>query len=169
MHFLTRVIYNFIDLLTHRCYVLQVRRLPKKRRTRIEQFMTLFNQAWISEEDYILDLDIDEIPEEFRDVARYLRRPLQDEDIRMRLEAEEEFEDMIAYHEAKSEAAEAKANARIAKANDAIAKANATEAKAQERVRQISIRLAGVLKQTGLSDSEIAAQTGLSQSDIENL
>ena len=84
---------NFIDLLTHRCYVLQVRRLPKKRRTRIEQFMTLFNQAWISEEDYILDLDIDEIPEEFRDVARYLRRPLQDEDIRMRLEAEEEFED----------------------------------------------------------------------------
>ncbi len=38
---------DFTALLTHTCYILQVRRLPKKRQTRIEQFMTLSNQAWV--------------------------------------------------------------------------------------------------------------------------
>ena len=46
---------DFLDLLNHTCCVLQVRRLPERRRSRIEQFLTLFNQAWVMEEKYILD------------------------------------------------------------------------------------------------------------------
>jgi hypothetical protein len=71
---------DFIDLLTHTTCILQVRRLPKQRRSRIEQFLTLFNQAWVMEEKYILDLQ--EVPEGFEDIAEYLQRPLQEEEIR---------------------------------------------------------------------------------------
>jgi hypothetical protein len=89
---------DFIGLLTHTCYVLQVRRLPGERQSRIERFMTLFNQAWVAEEKFILDLE--EVPEEFKDVAEYLQRPLREEDIRARLRIEEEVEELFALQEA---------------------------------------------------------------------
>jgi hypothetical protein len=92
---------DFIDLLTHTCYILQARRLPPQRPSRIEQFMTLFNQAWVQEHKFILDLE--EVPEEFKDIAEYLQRPLQEEEIRKRLQAEEEVEALFALQEAEKE------------------------------------------------------------------
>jgi hypothetical protein len=89
---------DFIDLLTHTCYVLQVRRLPGERRSRIERFMTLFNQAWVAEEKFILDLE--DVPEEFKDIAEYLQRPLKEEELRAKLRAEEEVEALFAMQEA---------------------------------------------------------------------
>ncbi|MEZ4984748.1 MAG: hypothetical protein R2795_06890 [Saprospiraceae bacterium] len=89
---------DFVDLLTHTTCILQVRRLPDERRSRIEQFLTLFNQAWIMEEKYILDLQ--EVPKGFEDIAEYLQRPLQEEEIRAKLRAEEEVENLFAQQEA---------------------------------------------------------------------
>ncbi|MFM9946908.1 MAG: hypothetical protein ACKV1O_03120, partial [Saprospiraceae bacterium] len=43
----------------------------------------------------VLDMDLEEVPEEFKDVAEYLRRPLQDEDQRNKLMAEEELEQLF--------------------------------------------------------------------------
>lgn len=77
---------DFIKLLTHNCYVIQVPRLPEKRRTRLEKFFALFNQAWIAEKDYILDLD--DVDEEFIEVAKHLSSPLQDDAFRRQLFAE---------------------------------------------------------------------------------
>lgn len=88
---------DFINLLTHTCYVLQAGRLPEKRKTKIEQFMSLFNQAWVSDKRYILDLE--EVPEDFRDIAKYLQQPLQEKETIRRLEAEQEFEDLFAQQE----------------------------------------------------------------------
>jgi len=78
---------NFLKYLTHESYLIQVRRLPEKRRTLMERFFSLFDQAWVSEENYILD--IDDIPEEFLDMARYLSGPLNDAAFRRQLELEE--------------------------------------------------------------------------------
>lgn len=88
---------DFINLLTHTCYVLQAGRLPENRKTKIEQFMSLFNQAWVSDKRYILDLE--EVPEDFRDIAKYLQKPLQEKETIRRLEAEQEFEDLFAQQE----------------------------------------------------------------------
>ncbi len=92
---------DFIELLTHACYILQVRRLPKERQTKIEQFMMLFNQAWVEEEQFVLNLE--EVPEVFRDIAEYLQKPLQEDDLRKRLEAEQEMEYIFAVQEAEKE------------------------------------------------------------------
>jgi hypothetical protein len=88
---------DFINLLTHTCYVLQAGRLPEHRRTKIEKFMSLFNQAWVSEKKYILDLE--EVPEEFKEIAQYLQKPLNDMETVRKLEAEQEIEDMFAQQE----------------------------------------------------------------------
>lgn len=89
----------FINLLTHRSHIIQVRRLPDNRKSRLEKFLTLFNQAWVSEQDYILDLQ--EIPEEFVDVARYLEAPLQNEEFRNKLVAEQEIDQIFDQQERK--------------------------------------------------------------------
>lgn len=91
---------DFIELLTHTTYILQVRRLPKDRRTRIERFMTLFNQRWVEEdESYIIDLE--EVPEGFEDIADYLGNSLKNDELKKNLIAEREIEDLFAITEAK--------------------------------------------------------------------
>ena len=139
---------DFIDLLTHTCYILQVRRLPPDRRSRIEQFMTLFNQAWVQEEKFILDLE--EVPEEFADVAEYLQRSLFDEATRSQLRAEQELEYLFAIQEAEAEhlrqetfaskAREAEALAREAEAKTREAEAKTREAEAKIREAEAKIR-----------------------------
>ncbi len=81
---------DFIEQLNHKSHIIQVRRLPEKLQTKLERFLTFFNQAWISEEDYVLDLQ--NIPQEYEDIAKYLQQPLADEDFVNNLKAEEEWE-----------------------------------------------------------------------------
>ncbi len=91
---------DFIELLTHTTFILQVRRLPKDRRTRIERFMTLFNQRWVEEdESYIIDLE--EVPVGFEDIADYLGNSLKNDELKKNLMAEREIEDLFAITEAK--------------------------------------------------------------------
>ena len=131
---------DFIDLLTHRCYILQVRRLPPERRTRLERFMALFNQAQIAEENYILDLD--DVPKGFADVAKRLARPLLDEQARRNLDAESEVEMLFANQEAQLASArqqteQAKQQTEQAKQQTEQAKRQAEQARKQaEQARQ---------------------------------
>jgi hypothetical protein len=169
---------DFIDLLTHTTCILQVRRLPKQRRSRIEQFLTLFNQAWVMEQKYILDLQ--EVPEGFEDIAEYLQRPLQEEEIRAKLRAEEEVEAMFAQQEAENEyykrrAEDSKAaREEEAKAREEEAKAREEEAKAREemaleQMREARIKLARILLSTGMSVKDAALETGLSEDEMRVL
>jgi len=161
---------DFIDLLTHTTCILQVRRLPKQRRSRIEQFLTLFNQAWVMEQKYILDLQ--EVPEGFEDIAEYLQRPLQEEEIRAKLRAEEEVEAMFAQQEAENEyykrrAEEERRQKEEAKVREEEAKARELTALAQ--VHEGKLKLARVLLRTGMSAKEVAFETGLTEDEVQKL
>jgi len=165
---------DFIDLLTHTTCILQVRRLPEQRRSRIEQFLTLFNQAWVMEQKYILDLQ--EVPEGFEDIAEYLQRPLQEEDIRAKLRAEEEVESMFAQQEAenayyKRTAEEARRQIEEAKAREEEERRQKEEERRQKeaalaRARESTIKLARVLLRSGMSAKEVAFETGLSEEEV---
>lgn len=182
---------DFIDLLTHSCYILQVRRLPVERRSRIEQFLSLFNQAWVQEEGYILDLK--EVPEGFDDIAAYLQQPLQDEESRAKLRAEEEVENLFAYQEAEKEQLlqlleeerrkkeEERQEKERAAAQADLAKALVEEERRQKeeerqqkeaalvKVRESVFKLARLLKAAGATNAEIAEETGLSEEEIASL
>ena len=144
--------------------------LPKQRRSRIEQFLTLFNQAWVMEEKYILDLQ--EVPEGFEDIAEYLQRPLQEEEIRAKLRAEEEVEAIFAQQEAEN--AYFKRVAQEAKTREKEAKAREEEERRQkesalEQARESIIKLARVLLRTGMPLKEVALETGLSEDEVQAL
>lgn len=161
---------DFLDLLTHKCYVLQVRRLPPERRTRLERFMMLFNQAWISEQNFILDLE--EIPEEFGDVAKHLQKPLLDAEMRRKLLAEEEIEDVFALQEARVAQALATAELEREKAEAERKNAEAQRKNAEatmEKMQSMQIKFAKSLLESGVSVADVQRQTGLSEAEILTL
>jgi len=95
---------EFIDKLNHRSYILQIRNLPIERRTRLEKFMSLFNQAWVAETNYILDLE--EVPEEFNEIVDYMHSALADEQFVTNMQGEWEMKDYQTRLEAAIETAE---------------------------------------------------------------
>ena len=161
---------DFIDLLTHECYILQVRRLPEVRRSRIERFMTLFNQAWVAEDHFILDLA--EVPEEFRDIAEYLQRPLQEEEILSRLRAEEELDILFAQQEAEkeqllSQLEEARVREEEARIREEEERRQKEEA--LQKARETTLKMARLLLQSGMSPEEASRETGLSMEELADL
>jgi len=161
---------DFIDLLTHPMYILQVRRLPEQRRTRLEQFMSLFNQAWVMEDRYVLNLE--DVPEEFRDIARYLERPLKDEHLRQQLHAEQELEEFLAIQEANMARLTEDLREALIKREEERRLKEATERQKEEERRQkeeVIYKLARLLKSMGRSSAEIIAETGLAEDQIETI
>lgn len=161
---------DFIDLLTHKCHVLQVRRLPSKRQTRIEKFMTLFNQTWISEEKYILNLE--EVPEEFKDIAEYLQQPLNDKVIINQLMAESEVETMFAIQEAQLEKAMQETRDERKQKEEALQQKREALQQKEEALQQkeeMLYKLARIMKKNNASIEEIITETGLDRTSIEQL
>lgn len=89
----------FVEHLTHRSHILQVNRLPENRRTKLEKLLLFFNQAWCTNERFIINLQ--EVPKEFEDIARYLQSPVSDDNFRRRLIAEEEIDQIFDEQELK--------------------------------------------------------------------
>ncbi len=162
---------DFTKYLTHKCIVLQVRRLPEKRQSRIEKFMSLFNQAWIADQNYILDLK--EVPEEFKDLAEYLTRPLIDNNLRQKLEVEQEVEDLFARQEAelrlaKEESKRAKIREEEARLREEEARLREEEAKCREKEAKAKLhQVVCKLRKQGMPITEIASFVGLTIAETE--
>ena len=178
----------FVEHLTHQSHIIQVRRLPEKRQTLLEKFFVLFNQAWCTENNFIIDLQ--NIPEEFKDVVKYLQGPVMDDNFRRQLEAEEQLDAIFDAQEAKylkmiaevldeKEAAEereqeAKKSKEAAEEREQEERkqketANKQKEAAEERERQALCKLARQMKNYEASKDDIVRETGLSIEDIEKL
>ena len=164
----------FIEHLTHQSHIIQIRRLPEQRRTQLENFLVLFNQAWCTEEGYIIDLQ--DIPEEFSDMAKYLQGPLMDEEFRRKLEAEEEIDTIFDEQEARflkkiAESEKGKQEAEKREQLEKFQKEEERRQKEEERRQKVSlaVKLATYMKQNGASVAEISKETGLSPDKIIDL
>ena len=164
----------FIEHLTHQSHIIQIRRLPEKRQTLLEKFLTLFNQAWCTNHNFILDLQ--NIPEEFSDIAKYLQGPVMDNMFRRQLEAEEQLDTIF-------DGQETKYLKQIALALNEKEEANRQKVAAEERELEerrlkeeerrqkeiLAIKLASQMKKYGIPLNEIALETGLTTKEIEKL
>lgn len=150
----------FVEHLTHRSHVLQVKRLPEKRRTKLEKLLILFNQAWCTNERFIIDLQ--EVPKGFEDIVKYLQQPVMNDEFRRQLRAEEEIDQIFDEQELKyiKQIKEAKLKEK---------KAKQKEKEAKQKEKEAKLKLAKKMKQYGEGINEIIKETGLSTKEIENL
>jgi hypothetical protein len=147
----------FIEYLTHQSHIIQIRRLPEVRRTRLEQFFSLFDQARTTHDHYVLDLP--EVPEEFTDMARYLQGPLLDDNFRRQIDVEEEldfiFDEQQARFLKKFEELEAREK-----------EARQREEEAAQQSKSLALKLARLMKSQGFTDEEISRETGLEMNEL---
>jgi predicted transposase/invertase (TIGR01784 family) len=156
----------FIEHLTHQTHIIQVTRLPKERRTRLEQFLTLFNQAWCSEWDFILNLE--DVPHEFEDIAQYLQEPVMDEQFRRNLELERQAEYAFYEQEYRIQREEKlRKEAENQAAQYLIEKEEAIQQKQQLLEKVYS--LARMMKKSGIPIEVIIQETGLSGDEVDQL
>ncbi len=81
----------FINHLTHESIIIQVPRLKKQRATRLERFMSFFDQEIIAEEKYFLNME--SIPTEFNEIAKHLDANSLRDEFRQKLALEDEIEE----------------------------------------------------------------------------
>ena len=147
---------DFIEQLNHKSHIIQVRRLPENLKTKLERFLVFFNQAWISQENYILDLQ--NVPEEYTEIASYLQQPLANEEFVNNLRAEEEWEYNFSTVERKLYLAEKQKK-----------EAEKQKKEAQRREKEAKCRLAQKMIKYGETIEDIMRETGLSREEIEKL
>lgn len=150
----------FVNHLTHQAHIIQVRRLPENRKTRLEKFLVLFNQAWCTEEPYIIDLQ--DIPEGFEEIAQYLQGPVMSDSFRKQLEAEQEIDEIFD----KQEAEYVKKIEKVEKEKEETEKKLKIEKKEKQQLQYKTVR---ELKKLGFNMTEIMNITGLSEKEIEEL
>ncbi len=157
----------FVNHLTHQAHILQVRRLPENRKTRLEKFLVFFNQAWCTAEPYIIDLQ--DIPEGFEEIAQYLQGPVMSDSFRKQLEAEQEIDEIFD----KQEAEYVKKIEKVEKEKQIIEKEkNIAEQRVKQEQRekqQLQYKTVKELKKLGFNMKEIMNITGLSEKEIEEL
>ncbi|MBW8051734.1 MAG: hypothetical protein FVQ77_15635 [Cytophagales bacterium] len=157
----------FVEHLTHRSHILQVKHLPEKRRTRLEKLLVIFNQAWCTNERFILDLQ--EVPEEFEDIVKYLQSPVMDDNFLRQLRGEEEIDQIFDEQELKyiKQIEEAKKREEKAKQREEKAKQREEEAKQRERIQ--NIKIIKKLYKSGMSVNKISEITGKPVSEIRGI
>ena len=88
---------EFIESLTHDSIVIQIPYLKNRRRTELEQLLTLFDQSNATYDRHLLQVNEEDFPERYRSLIRRLQKAVADPTVRETMEAEddliEEFKD----------------------------------------------------------------------------
>jgi len=147
---------EFIESLTHDSFVIQIPRLRRNSRNKLEKVLSVFEESG----GHFLDFDEEDYPEEYREVIRRLLRAAAEPRVRQTMDVEDEV------------LTELESLERIAAKHAEIAeqerqRAEQAEQKAEQAERNRSIEIAKNLIDV-LDTETIAAKTGLSIAEIKN-
>jgi len=86
---------RFIELLNHKCWIVQISCLKKRRRNELEQLLTVFDQTNRDDDAHILRVNEDEIPEKYRPLIRRLKMAASSQEVKKQMQDEDELWDYI--------------------------------------------------------------------------
>jgi len=82
---------EFVENLTHDCYIIQIPYLHKKRRSELETLLGVFDQSNRTDDQHILNVSEEDFPEKFRPLIRRLQRAIAEPVIRKSMDIEDEI------------------------------------------------------------------------------
>jgi len=87
-----RITDPFVEALTHDAIVVQINRLKNRRRTELERLLEVFDQGLASRSDpHLLDILEENFPERHREVLRRLMRAGAEQDVRGKMDVEDDL------------------------------------------------------------------------------
>ncbi|NTV73230.1 MAG: hypothetical protein HGA66_03370 [Holophaga sp.] len=98
-----RITDPFVEALTHDAIVVQINRLKNRRRTELERLLDVFDQGLASRSDpHLLDILEENFPERHREVLRRLMRAGAEQDVRGKMDVEDDLLATFQEHARKS-------------------------------------------------------------------
>ena len=82
---------EFVSSLHHRSWIVQINELKEHRRNNLEKILAVFDQSAITDLKYIVDVDDESFPEEYREIIRRLRKVMEDPQKRREMELEDDI------------------------------------------------------------------------------
>jgi hypothetical protein len=123
---------DFVEALTHDCYVVQVPRLSDERRDDLEKLLSIFDQRLRTADRHVLDLDHTQVPDAYAPVLRRLEQAAADAAVAESMTLEDEM--LGAW--ARRDRAIAEARETIAEKDEAIAEKDEAIAEAREAIAE---------------------------------
>jgi hypothetical protein len=82
---------EFIESLTHKSWIVQVRQLKEKRRNELENLLSIFAPDNITEDKHILNIDENQFPKEYQHIIRKLREAYESRQVREEMQMEDDY------------------------------------------------------------------------------
>jgi hypothetical protein len=83
---------DFVKLLTHESYFIQIPKLVEPTKTRVEKVLSIFNQTFKSSDDHSLNYDLIDDDPLLQKMVNRLTRAIADEEMRRKMNIEDEIE-----------------------------------------------------------------------------
>ena len=86
---------EFIDSLHHKSWIIQVRQLKGRRRNDAENLLSVFDQDNLTKDRHILNIDEDDLKDEYRFIIRKLREAYETAEVREKMLLEDDYFDEL--------------------------------------------------------------------------
>jgi DNA-binding NarL/FixJ family response regulator len=159
---------EFIESLTHNCFVIQITKLKQRRRNDLEALLSIFDQDNLTTDRHILNIREEEIPEKYRPVLRRLLEAISEKAIRNAMKAEDEVLDELQTLERKVIKQEQQiAEERRLKEEECRQKEEALQ-KEKEAKSSLKLLIQGLIA-SGKTVAEIAEMLNKTVKEVESL
>ena len=82
---------EFIESLNHKSWIVQVRLLKEKRRSELENLLSIFDQDNITDDKHILNVNESQFPKEYQHIIRKLREAYESKQVREEMQMEDDY------------------------------------------------------------------------------
>lgn len=159
---------DFIELLTHDSFVIQVRALPPETKTKLERVLQIFNPKYKTNDKHKLDFTGDTDDPLVEKMVIRLQRAIVDDEMRHKMDVEDEIEQILERENSISAAEIAAQKIVIEKMSQKIAeKDEVIETERQKAENERQIILNNLILNTDLSNAQIASITTFALDFIE--
>ena len=88
---------EFIENLSHDCFVVQIPNLHTETITKLEKILSIFNQKWIFDNDqkWLLKFDSENVDEDIKAIVKRLSLAAESNEVREQIKVEETFDDSM--------------------------------------------------------------------------
>ncbi|TAE03724.1 MAG: hypothetical protein EAZ97_01135 [Bacteroidetes bacterium] len=86
---------DFIESLTHKCFIISIPNLKKRRRNELEMLLSIFDQSNRSEHHHILNISEHDFPEKYRQIIRRLQKAQSENELRKQMTLEDDIQEQL--------------------------------------------------------------------------
>lgn len=159
----------FVENLTHDAYIVQVKRLRNRLQTPLDWALSIFDQQYRTEQEYLLNYPYEQTPEEVEQMIKRLQYIPSSEEMRQKLEDEKELELEYRMTYGQINKLRLQVEEQRQKLEAIEQQAEEVQQQAEEGRKKLQAAVLALIQNTSLSDAQIAGVVGVAEEFVQQL